>query len=88
MSKTKEVNFEFSDRCDYIININPKTKKIMETTNHFKYNIIEIANKIEGQRNKSKHHLPYNVFTAWKTTIRSYYWHYFVTKTRLDATFY
>ena len=27
--------------------------------------IIEIANKIEGQRNKSKHHLPYNVFTAW-----------------------
>ena len=27
----------------------------METTNHFKYNIIEIANKIEGQRNKSKH---------------------------------
>ena len=27
--------------------------------------IIEIANKIEGQRNKSKHHLPYNVFTMW-----------------------
>ena len=37
----------------------------METTNHFKYNIIEIANKIEGQRNKSKHQLPYNVFTMW-----------------------
>ena len=37
----------------------------METTNNFKYNIIEIANKIEGQRNKSKHHSPYNVFTAW-----------------------
>ena len=27
--------------------------------------IVEIANKIEGQRNKSKHHLPYNVFTMW-----------------------
>ena len=26
--------------------------------------IIEIANKIEGQRN-NKHHLPYNVFTIW-----------------------
>ena len=26
--------------------------------------IIEIANKIEGQRN-NKHHLPYNVFTMW-----------------------
>jgi len=64
MSKKKEVNFEFSDRCDYIININPKTKKIMETTNHFNYNIIEIANMIEGQRN-NKHHLPCNVFTMW-----------------------
>ena len=27
--------------------------------------IIEIANKIEGLRNKPKHHSPYNVFTAW-----------------------
>ena len=37
----------------------------METTNHFKFNIVEIANKIEGQRNKPRHHSPYNVFTAW-----------------------
>ena len=37
----------------------------METTNNFKSNIIEIANKIEGLRNKPRHHSPYNVFTAW-----------------------
>ncbi|MCR5850413.1 MAG: PD-(D/E)XK nuclease family protein [Bacteroidaceae bacterium] len=27
--------------------------------------IIKIANKIEGLRNKPRHHSPYNVFTAW-----------------------
>ena len=27
--------------------------------------IIEIANKLEGQRNKPRHQSPYNVFTAW-----------------------
>ena len=27
MREKEEVNFEFLGRCDYIININPKTKK-------------------------------------------------------------
>ena len=37
----------------------------METTKYSKSDLVEIANKIEGLRNKPRHHSPYNVFTAW-----------------------
>lgn len=37
----------------------------METISNSKSIIVEIANKIEEQRNKRRLHSPYNVFTAW-----------------------